>query len=864
MKERILFAPGIHAGEMLNSLALHGVNSIGLRSFGSGELARYALMHAGVPIEKEFVSVREEAAIVSEAVKTVPYFEKATYADVQELTTCIRKLRYLVADENEQRILEQTLPQGIFKEKNHAILQVFRKYMEILTSLNATDTVSLLRKAIAESKGIQGDFLMLKGFPFSPLERKLAEVVSGGKITEISLEELFGVSEKPIQISSFRNCYGAPNEAEMILSEIYSGKSLDQCTVAVTDTGTYGQLFFDLVLLYDIPVSFGCGIPVTNSSPAKLLALYERWCTSGFFGADALNEMLVSDAFDAEKFWKEFPETAEEQDFSMKDFRTLLGNLRLTNDREMNEKRIADLISSLDEKDEQGKRRYIPWMEAAGRELALPVEEFVKKYARLRKGNKNNAESLLMTLDLAAHSAIYEELKVMRKSGFDMTSEDVIPNVLRMNVCRQRSEEGKLHVTGISGAFSTLRPNLYIAGLSASKFPGTPKENYLLLDADLDLFGDASDALKADGIILRKNEQLMSLVRLASALDVSISVSFAGLNVAELKKDNPSSLVYRLCQEENGADTSIEEIESRIEKIGYFEPAVSRSRLVGEAYTKGQQILQDDSVIGETIHSDTSPNRAYSPSALEIFFACPRRFYLKYIMSIPEPEETDPFEIISAADIGTLSHSLLEEIGGAQISLEDFISLSGTYFDRFLKEHPALVPENVPAVKDQFIEMMVTAYEMDPNREVLLKEEDVQCTHESGVELHGYPDRVERLEDGSCLIVDFKSKRRIDHVQDDIDTCLQVVIYAYLMEQKGLKVSGAEYRYIRLGETVSCQYNEEIKQKLSEKLEYFRECMENGEFPLAEQPVESDSGNDPCRYCKYGEICGKQIEEDGD
>ena len=48
------------------------------------------------------------------------------------------------------------------------------------------------------------------------------------------------------------------------------------------------------------------------------------------------------------------------------------------------------------------------------------------------------------------------------------------------------------------------------------------------------------------------------------------------------------------------------------------------------------------------------------------------------------------------------------------------------------------------------------------------------------------------------------------------------------------------------------------------ELEYFRDCMETGEFPLAEQPAENDSGNDPCRYCKYGEICGKQIEEDGD
>ena len=332
MKERIILAPGVHANEMFNSLALHGVNSLGLRIFGSGELARYALMHAGIALKKDFVSSREEAAIVSEAVKTVPYFEKATYADIQELTVCIRTLRCLVTDENEQRTLEQTLPQGIFTEKNAAILQVFRKYMEILLSQNAMDTISLLRKAIAECKGIQGEFLMLKDCPVSPVERKLAEVVSGGNITEISLEELFGVLEKPVNIKSFRNCYGAPNEAEMILSEIYSGKSLDQCTVAVTDTGTYGQLFFDLALLYDIPITFGCGIPVTNSNPAKLLALYERWCTSGFFGADAMNEMLVSDAFDAEKFWKEFPEPAEEHDLSRNDFRKILGNLRLTND----------------------------------------------------------------------------------------------------------------------------------------------------------------------------------------------------------------------------------------------------------------------------------------------------------------------------------------------------------------------------------------------------------------------------------------------------------------------------------------------------------------------------------------------------
>ena len=94
------------------------------------------------------------------------------------------------------------------------------------------------------------------------------------------------------------------------------------------------------------------------------------------------------------------------------------------------------------------------------------------------------------------------------------------------------------------------------------------------------------------------------------------------------------------------------------------------------------------------------------------------------------------------------------------------------------------------------------------------------------------------------------------------------VAYGYrLLElaavRRGFKISGGEYRYIRLGETVSCRYDEEIKRKLAEKLEYFRDSMERGDFPLAEQP-EGEDGVDPCRFCKYSEICGKTSGEEGE
>jgi CRISPR-associated protein Cas4 len=142
---------------------------------------------------------------------------------------------------------------------------------------------------------------------------------------------------------------------------------------------------------------------------------------------------------------------------------------------------------------------------------------------------------------------------------------------------------------------------------------------------------------------------------------------------------------------------------------------------------------------------------------------------------------------------------------------------------------------------------------------VVLEEKDICCTHESGVGIHGFPDRVEQLEDGTYLVVDFKSGRKIVHEQDDIDSCLQVVLYAYLMEKKGYKVSGGEYRYIRLGESVTCRYDEDMKKQLSERLELFKISLQNGSFPMTEA---QEDGDDPCRYCKYKDICERSHAEE--
>ena len=876
MREKIYVAPGANGTELTKCLAMQGINCINVRICGTGELARMGLMRAGISISEDFVNASEETAVIAKAMEGEKYFEKATYSDIRDLASAVRRMRSLTAAEDEESEISRILNQGIFKEKNQAIVSVYKNYIKIIKERDLMDFVSLMRKAISECNPIDADFFTVKEYPLSPLEKALVNKLSGENIKDVGLQDMFGVKDTLLKIDNFRNCYGAPNEVETILTDIYSGKNLDKCTVAVTDPGTYGQLFFDYALLYDMPISFGCGIPIVNSNPARLLVLYYRWMTEGFFGGYSIKALLSSNAFDSQKLYDLYPESDE--NFKWSTYLDVLGGIRFTNDKAVNEQRLADFRKAMveeealtDPKDEKAykaflrKKLCIPYLEVLGRELARPAEDFIVKYSYIRKGSDTNSEKLLMLLDTAAVRAIYDELKVIRDSGIEQATEDMILSVLKMNVATGKSEEGKLYVAGTDGALSSIRENLYIAGLSASKYPGSPRENYLLLDADLRLFGVDAEYLTSDGIIGRKRERILTLARLASGLGSTINVSFAGLNVSELKKDNASSLVFELYREESGKNATSKELEEHITKVDYFEPAISITRKIGEAYNEGKGVIPHPAgAVGEPANIKLSLDREYSPSALEGFFGCPRSFLLGRILEIPEPEEDKPFEVIAATEGGTLAHSLMEELGNSDMSLEDFLKLSGEYFDRFIAQHPPLVAQGAEAEKEQFLDMMETAYNMDPHREVVLEEEDIHSVHETGVKLHGYPDRVEKLDDGSYLIVDFKTGRSISHEQDDINTCLQIVIYAYLMEQKGFKISGGEYRYIRLNETVTCRYDQEMKKALSDKLSEFKRCMEKADFPIPALAISRADGDpDPCVFCKFGMICGKAEEEGG-
>lgn len=822
MKESIILAPGANGSELLRSLARFGVNTIGLRVMSSVELAKYALMKSGISVAEEFLTRKEEPSVIFSFLNEVEYFKSASFADAESLSAALGTMRGLVTGDESSEIAK-CLVGGEFAGKNAAINEVYTRYLKKCVEANRIDSIGLIRKAVAESSGWDADFVTIREYALTPLETELVNVCSGGKFIETSLVELFGKDDKQFDTNQITQAYGSINEVESIIAEIYRNDiPLDNCVIACTNTKNYSQIIYDVTSQHNISTTYGTGLPIDNSNPAKLLKLMLNWCTAGYYGIDALREIILSPAFDRGRF-AELIGVDELKRRDIEEFVKMAGQLRISEDGAVNRSRIGAYRSNL--KDEK-LLPYLNWTEALANELAEGISTFVNKFALMRP-------EPIGRIDQSAMNVIKESLNAYMTYAPDGNIRDIIPEILNKTVCSENSRQGYLHVTSISGAMSSMRQHLFVCGLSAAEFPGSPSENYLLLDNDLLAFADEEVVPTSSNRIANKKETLDNLLGLATALDVDVRLSYSAYSLSELKEQNPSSYL---------ATFNATEVEAP-----YFKSGISSAGRVGDEYSKGA--VFEANVSNDDLKSaDGALDRAWSPSDLEIFFQCPRRFYLTKILNIPEIETDDPFVVLTPAQVGTLAHSMMEALAANGVDRDTFIEMCDKAYDAALTARPPMHPSDAKYDKKVFLNMMRTAYTADPHNRVLSAEEKYTIKHTSGVILHGYPDRVEQDRDGKYLIADFKTKRKIEHIEDDIDTCLQVVIYAWMCEHQGVDISRCEYRYLRKGMTVSCKYDDDMRAQLNDKLMEFRTAIENNDFPRNETP-------ESCKYCKMGDIC---------
>ena len=867
MKETIIIAPSANNSELLRTLAKFGRNTLGVRIFSRTELAKYALMHSGVSVTEAFLTSREMPSVIYSFLKEIDYFKAASFADAENLSSALMTMRALIPSD-EAEVIERWAADGEFPVKNEAIREVYERYIRKCSEDTRIDSIGLVRRAIKSALYIpDAEFLILREYPLMPLDYALLNAVSAGQYKEISLIELCGKERLQPARLTFTEGYGQINEVERILEGIMGdGIPFDKCVIAASNTSIYSQIFYDLSCAYGIPVTYGMGVPILNSNPARLLKLIYEWKTTGYYGIDALRKILDGDAFNRKEFAVNLgydSGTLPRKD--AEEIAKMAGSIRLSFDSAENKRRLESLKKALlseAEKARSGNAKEIKraeyslkiygLVEKLAGELALGCTGFLSKYVLIRADGTGPASDTAHRIDQSAVSVITETLDAYSHYAPEGDLDEIIPDILSKTVCSENSREGCLHITSIAGALSCMRENLYLSGLDSSEFPGSPSEDYLLLDSDLLLLADADVAPTASNRIRRKVRTLSDVIEFAAACGVRTHLSYSGYSLSELKDRNPSSVLFSIFEAIN-PESDMDDFRNSLIKAPYFNSAISADRLIGDEYSKGAQFSFEDRSQDKK-GASSALSRAWAPSALSNYLQCPRHFYLANILGIPEEESDDPFEILSAAVTGTMAHALMEKLVAENCSGEEFIDAASKMFDDALKKRPPVHPSEAAALKREFIRMMQTSYDTDPHNEVISSEEEYCFDHPSGIRIHGYPDRVERDEDGSYLIADFKTKRRIDHIQDDFDTCMQVIVYAWLCEQAGIDISSCEYRYLRKGRTVTCRYDDEMKDQLAAFLTDLRHSIENNDFPRNESA-------DNCKYCKMAGICKWQEDD---
>lgn len=915
MKETIILAPGASGSELLRTLAKFGRNTMGYRVFSRVELAKYALMKSGISITEEFLTAKEEASVIYSFLNEIDYFKAASFTDAESLASAMTTMRLLIP-EDEASELDGRLVSGEFPEKNAAILEVYERYIAKCNEEGRIDSVGIVRRAIDEADAItEADFFTLSEYPLTPLDDTLIAAISGDTFREISLVELCGRGEHdnekagladasctegsgkgkaPSADITFTNGYGRINEVKDIINGIYrDGIPLDKCVIAASNPSAYAQVLYDLACSYGIPVTYGSGVPILDSNPARLLKLIYEWKTRGYYGIDGLKRILSSDAFDRRKFAGTLGIDGKLKRRDMEELAIMAGSIRLSFDDMENRNRLRALKLTLDKEaaaaradrspdtnatatqaadgtdspaagtaatDKAVKRteyrlKVYSWTEKLADELASGFARFLSKYALIRAGAAGRVAGSSGRIDQSAIDVIIEMMDAYSRYAPDGDINEIIPQILGKTVCSENSREGCLHITSIAGAMACMRENLYVCGLSASEFPGSPSENYLLLDSDMMLLTDAEHAPTSENRIRRNVQALDDLLDLAAALGVKTHLSYAGYSLSELKEQNPSSVLYSIF-ERTGQRPDMNAFRAAVRQAAYFDSGIAADRLVGDAYSRGASIECKGwyEPMGD---AGSAFDRAWSPSALSNYLQCPRRFYLLNILGIPEEESDDPFQVLSPAMTGTLAHTMMESLAEENLSRTDFLKASARAFDEALSKRPPIHFSDAEALKRNFLKMMETSFDMEPGNQVVSAEEEYNFTHPSGIRIHGYPDRVERGADGSFLIADFKTKGKIEHVQDDFSTCMQVVVYAWLCEQAGIDISSCEYRYLRKGRTVTCRYDDGMKEQLDAFLTGLKEAIDTNSFPRIENV-------DNCKYCRMADICNWPEEQAGE
>lgn len=246
-------------------------------------------------------------------------------------------------------------------------------------------------------------------------------------------------------------------------------------------------------------------------------------------------------------------------------------------------------------------------------------------------------------------------------------------------------------------------------------------------------------------------------------------------------------------------------------------------------------------------------NLVLSPSSINLFYRCPRRWYFNYVLEQEEP-------VTSALLRGKVVHESIEDlfmstkyIDGKKFfkqqlpkKWEKYNLPLKTEEDKTLFEETALMLNNFWIKHELKLKMSSLDKKMTSKNHIWNsnrpKFREMSINSEKN-KIRGFIDAVEEGYDGRTILVDYKTSSLYKHLLDE-DYVRQLKLYALMWHDKfGKNPDYLILSYLKYGENFIFQFKKEMLREAQMAVEYVRSNTKStliSDYPCAED-----------HYCKY-------------
>ena len=780
---KILFSNSFNQTEYLRTLARLGHNTFALRVMNESELCSYILEHGDKFPDGDFISSKEADYIFYHLGKG-----ETDFGDAKNLRSAIDSYRDCVKGDISEA-LEINLTDD-FPKKKELIKTQYQAYEQYKKDHKLYDKHDLINYLLNSNIHIDEECQYFEEFDIGQVFLEMLNHVFK-TVIKLQLEDVFKKQRKDIH---FIKAYGKPCEADYVFSEVQK-LPIDECQIIVVNNADSLEIIKTAEML-NIPYTSMLGKPIISTKSGVLLS-YLFNLEKNSYAVDGYKSLFKCPYFNVDLFRAMIPDTAKHPDRKFNDFIKYAGWLRLGFDGKTN-----PIYQDLYEQ--------------------YHFEMLEKLQESLSKGRGGFIEDYLIDPSKEDEQVI-EQIKRIEESAakYQIEVKDVLADLLNGSINKRVSQSGHLYITNVNSALSSLRKYNFIIGLT-SDFPGGPQENYLIFDEEYHKTG--SDLHLSQEIVKRKENILRALINSSPELHLS----YPYFELGALEDKNPSSVIFDLYPGD------VEDLPS----YGYQDMQLDMNKEVYQARLGNKRKSVSPNSISLTYDKDKLLNKEYSPSIFNQFFQEEYydSFLLSSILDINVDEPDDPYVVIPANELGTLIHKVMEKFQKGKTPLSELMDKADQAFEDFLHQKPAMIPSSAKTAKDNYLRLVKNLYDMDPGNYHIFSEKYYNG-RVGDILFGGTIDRVERDKFGNYIIVDYKTGTNIKHKTEDPVTCLQGLIYAYLLENYGDKfglknttVHHIEFRYPENKDIIPITYNASNKQALLDMMRDFKAVVESGQL----------------------------------